>query len=448
METRQEAAGSGKRFAGIQIPPDLKWSHFFNLYVASFFVACLITLPAVLQPAFLKEVINIPEQQAGSINSGLQNMTQVAMLLFVGLIGILSDRVGRRILAVLGFLVCGVFFILFGHAKDIALAVGASSLGGQIFVTYLIRFIIGIGIFLSFPQFITMVADYTSPRDRGKGMAFHGIAMSLGSIITFGVMAQVARKTGLLSLFYIAGVLGFLGVVVARLGLVDRMPKEQARKLGIKEIYNVVSKSLPLKAGYVTTFVARADIIVLATFLIVWMVYASDKFGLSPVKATARGGIVMLVMSLTTLISHPIVGILLDRLGRTPIIIAGLLSAGGGLCLIAATQNPFSPMMFFYVTLMGIGFSAASVGAITLASDASPKPLLGSILGGLNTMQPIGVLIFLQVGGFLFDELGYWTPFALKGIADLICGVWIIAARKGIVVLKQEGNRPSGPPRP
>lgn len=44
MEERQEASSSGKRFAGIQIPADLKRSHFFNLYVASFFVAQHISL--------------------------------------------------------------------------------------------------------------------------------------------------------------------------------------------------------------------------------------------------------------------------------------------------------------------------------------------------------------------------------------------------------------------
>ena len=438
MEGKKETTRPSNRFAGIAIPPDLKWSHFFNLYIASFFVACLIALPAILQPAFLKEVINIPKEQAGTINSGLQNMSMVAMLLFVGLIGILSDKVGRRILAVLGFLVCSIFFILFGHAKDISLAMGITGVGGQIFITYVIRFIIGIGIFLSFPQFITMIADYTAPRDRGKGMAYHGIMMSLGSIITFGVMAQIAKKTGLMSLFYIAGALGFLGLIITRLGIVDRMPEEKAKRLGIREIYSVVSKSLALKASYMTTLVVRADILVLATFIIVWMVYVAEKFGISPVKATARGGIMMMAMSLATMFFHPITGILLDRLGRTPVIITGIISAGFGLSLIAVTENPFSPVMYFYAILMGVGFSAASIGSIALASDVSPKPLLGSILGGLNTMMPIGVLIFLQVGGFLFDKLGYWTPFALKGVANLILGVWLLMAGRRIKAEAEE----------
>jgi MFS family permease len=81
---------------------------------------------------------------------------------------------------------------------------------------------------------------------------------------------------------------------------------------------------------------------------------------------------------------------------------------------------------------MGVGFSAASAGAITMATDASPKQSVGSILGGLNSMQPIGTLFFLQAGGYLLDTVGYWTPFALKGIVNLILALWLIVVRKRI----------------
>ena len=245
MTEREEGARSDKRFAGIKIPPDLKWSNFFNMYLATFFMSCLMILPAVLQPAFLKEVINIPEEQAGSINAGLQSMSYVATLLFVGLVGILSDKVGRRILAITGFVACGVSYIMFGWAKEISLALGITSVGGQIFVTYVMRFLVGISLITCYPQFIALVADYTGERDRGKGMALNGIMMGLGSIVVFAVLAQIARKTGLMSLFYVAGAIGFLGALVSRLWLVDRMPKEKPENLGIKEIYRVVPKVSP-----------------------------------------------------------------------------------------------------------------------------------------------------------------------------------------------------------
>jgi MFS family permease len=436
MAKREDGVRSGKRFAGIEIPPDLKWSNFFSMYLATFIMSCLMILPAVLQPAFLKEIINIPEEQAGSINAGLQSMSYVATLLFVGLVGIFSDKVGRRILAISGFVACGVFYIMFGHAQDISLALGITSIGGQIFVTYVMRFLVGMSLITCYPQFIALVADYTDKRDRGKGMALNGIMMGLGSMVVFAVLAQVARKTGLMSLFYVAGAIGFLGALVSRIWLVDRMPKEKPEKLGIQEIYKVVSKSLPLKISYFTTFIARPDTSIIATFLILWMVYAADTYGVS--HATARGGMVMATMGIVSFFAFPAVGVLLDRWGRVPVLICGLVSGGLGLCLAGVTDNPFSPTMYLCLSLMGLGIAGAVPGANTIASECSPKPIVGSILGGLNSMHPLGVLFFLQVGGLLFDRVGYNTPFIMKGIVNLVWGLSLFTIRKRVVVAKRE----------
>ncbi|MBW1823367.1 MAG: MFS transporter, partial [Deltaproteobacteria bacterium] len=421
------------KFAGIEIPPDLRRSHFFSLYLATFFIACVTVFASFIQPLFLKQVINIPEAQAGSINSGLQNVSQVITLLLVGLIGILSDKVGRRILPVIGFIIAGAFYVAFGYAKEISLALGIASVGGQVALIYLIKLIIGIGFILCYPQFITMVADYTFERDRGKGMALNGVMMSLGAFIIFGVLAQIAVKVDLLTLFYIIGGLAILGAFISRVGLVDRMPKEKPKKLGYKEIYRTVSKSLSLKVSYIVTFVARADVVIIGTLIFVWVVYVAEDFGIDPVRASTKGAIVMLVMTFATFFSFPVVGVLLDRIGRIPVLIATLIIGGTGYCLMAMTENPFSPVLYVFACMIGIGFAGAVTGANTLASDASPKPILGSVMGGLNTMQPIGVLIFLQLGGFLFDKVGPWGPFALKGIADVACGLWILSVRKRLV---------------
>jgi MFS family permease len=440
MSEQEVQQGSQKKFAGLTIPPDLKGSNFFSLYLLTFFIACTTVFASFIQPLFLKQVINIPEAQAGFINSGLQNVSQVITLLFVGLIGILSDKVGRRILSIFGFMIAGVFYIVFGYAQEIALAMGITSVGGQVALIYFIKLIIGIGFILVYPQFITMVADYTYERDRGKGMALNGVMMSLGSFIVFGVLAQMAVKVDILVLFYVIGILAILGALIARTSLVDRLPKEKAKKLGYKEIYKTVSKSLPLKVSYVTTFVARADVVIIGTLIFVWTVYVAEDFGIDPTKAAAKGAIVMLVMTFACFLSFPIVGILLDRVGRIPVLITTLLIGGTGYCLMAITENPFSPVLYLCACMIGIGFAGAVTGANTLASDASPKQMLGSIMGGLNTMQPIGVLIFLQVGGYLFDKVGSWGPFALKGIADLICGLWILSVRKRLTVPVKEEN--------
>jgi MFS family permease len=441
MIEEQKKRASGRRFAGIEIPADLKRSHFLSLYLATLLTACITVFASFIQPLFLNQVIGIPEDQAGSINSGLQNVSQIITLFLVGLVGIVSDKVGRRRLTIAGFLIAGTFYIIFGYAREISLALGIVGVGGQILIVYGIKLAIGLGFILCYPQFITMVADYTLPRDRGKGMAYNGVMMSLGAFIIFGVLAQVAVDLPLMTLFYIIGSVAFLGACIAYFGLVDRMPAGKPGKLGFRAVYRIVSNSLSLKASYLTTGVARADVAVISTLVFVWVVYAAEDYGMDPLQASAKGAMVILSMALATFITFPVVGMLLDRIGRVPVLTVSLLTGGVGFCLMALITNPFSPFMYVLAGLVGIGFAGSVAGANTLTSDAAPKPILGSIMGGMNTMQPIGVLFFLQLGGYLFDTLGSWAPFALKGLADVACGLWIFSLRKRIGPLQNEDSR-------
>ncbi|RMF95292.1 MAG: MFS transporter [Candidatus Schekmanbacteria bacterium] len=440
MPPDRENVLKAKTFAGIEIPPELKWSNFLNLYFIAFCAGSIVALPAVLQPAFLKDIINIPQEKAGIINSNLQNMSQIAWFLFVGIAGMFSDKVGRRILAIVGFIFCGISFILFVYIKHIALLIGMGSINEMVILTYITRFLLGIGIILAFPQTMTLVADYSYNKDRGKAMAYHGLTMSLGSILVFGVIAQLGKKMGLSNLFYISAGIGFAGLFATLLGVVDRMPEQKPKKIGIKKIFDTVIEDIALVASYVTTFVSRIDIVIISTFVIVWMVKVADKFGMTSIQATMKGGIILLVMSVATLLAWPIIGILLDKWGRGQVMILGLFLGGAGFTLIALTKNPFSSPMYLYTTLMGVGFSAATASASALTADASPKPLLGSVMGGLNAMQPLGAFIFLFLGGISFDKLGYWGPFALKGAVDILCGIWILFIRKRLILSSRENR--------
>ncbi|MCK5186839.1 MAG: MFS transporter, partial [Deltaproteobacteria bacterium] len=422
----------------------LRATNFFALYLASWIMGCLMTLPVVIQPVFLKETIGIPEGLAGSINSGLQNMSQVATILFIGLVGVASDKYGRRIFIVAGFVLCFIFYIVFGHSKDIAMLLGIGSVQGQLVCVYLIRFIIGIGLVMSHPQFVTMVTDYTVEQGRGKGMALHAIMISLGALSVYGLFTQIATKTGVLGLLYLGGLLAVGGALVAGLGLVDKMPDVRMKQAGIKEASRAVSKSFALKVSYFAAFVTRADIAIPSTLLIVWMVSVADRFGYTPVEATARGGFILMVSSLFRLVSFYALGIMLDRIGRTPVLIATLLLAGIGYILIAVVVNPFSNGMFVYVCLLGFGKNGAIVAANTLASDAAPKPMRGSILGGLNTIGALGIIFFLQACGYLFDNLSYQSPFLFKGAFNVLFGIWVWNARDRILVIPYAQKNGSG----
>jgi hypothetical protein len=50
--------------------------------------------------------------------------------------------------------------------------------------------------------------------------------------------------------------------------------------------------------------------------------------------------------------------------------------------------------------------------------------MVGTVLGGLNTVQPIGILLFVGIGGYLFDAFGPGWAVAIKGAANLVLCAW------------------------
>jgi len=444
-----------KKFAGIDVAPDLSRTNFFFLYLNTLFIGMLMVMVAIIQPAFLKDVLNVSPDFFGSINGFLQNMSQIATLAFVGIVGVISDKVGRKILAIIGFVVLAVFYYVYGMSHEIAAVLNVpAGFSSQIcallsfapsraaeftdfapglLVAYIIRLIVGIGMILCYPQFITMVADYTREQDRGKGMALNGMMMGLASILIFAIIAPITPTLGVDGLFALASAIAIVGVIGTLLFLKERLPdtKKKGSK-GLREIFPIVMRSPALKSSYLCSLIGRADITVMATFMIAWAVQEGGKLQLASEVATKKGAIPMIVFSLTSLLAFPFIGILLDKWGRLSTIMLTLMIAGVGFLWVAICPGPFSGVIYVAVGIVGFGIAGSIAGANTLAADASPKALVGSVLGGLNTMQPIGMIFFLQVGGYLYDVLGPGWAFGLKGVADIVLVIWLLTMKKKI----------------
>jgi len=451
---------ASKHFAGIEVAPDLCRSNFFFLYLNTLLIGILLTIPAIMQPAFLKDIIKVSVDFLGSINGAMQSIGQVAMLVFIGIIGMLSDKTGRKPLAFVGFALLTVFYFLFLYSNLIAsfLHIPASfsatlctalsfNSAKDIFLpfspglltAYLIRFIIGFGLVLVFPQFKAMVADYTDEKDRGKGMAINGFMIGLASLLVFAVFTPLSKKSGIEMLFYISTFIAVVGTVMTLWGLRERLPEKKAAKRSVRELMGVVRKSLALKASYLCTLVTRVDAAITGTYLITWAVKLAPRYGLSSEAASFKGAIPMMVMGTFTLVAFPVFGILLDRWGRVPTIILSLFLGGMGFISIAVSSTPFlNTSIFLGVILVGCCVCGAVVGSSTLAADASPQGLVGSALGGLNTMAQIGMIFFLATGGVLFDKLGPWGVFLTKGITNIVVGLYIFTIRKKIMIHPEE----------
>ena len=455
-----EQAGKTKKFAGMEVPPELTQTNFGVLFFNTLLIGMLMIVPTLIQPAFLTDVIKVSPDFFGSINSLLQNMSQIATLALVGLIGLLSDKVGRRLLAILGFIVIALTFYFFSISPTIAAAFSLSpafaaklcawlsfaparaqefnAFAPALLTAYIIRLAIGVGLVLCYPQFIAMVADYTYEKDRGKGMGMNGLMMGVAGILVYAAIAPIQKKTGVVPVLHMVCAIALVGAVFSWLFLKDRMPEKSIEKQGIGEILRTVKKSSALKAAYMVSLVTRVDTVIVGTFMVSWAVNVADTYQLTSTAATQKAALPMIVMSITAFISFPFIGILLDKWGRIPTLLLSLSCASAGMLMIALSPSPFGPAIYVAVILGAFGMAGSVAGSNTLATDASPKGMVGAILGGVNTMQPLGILFFMALGGYLFDRLGPGWAFALKGMASLILVLWLFVIKKQLQDFSKE----------
>jgi hypothetical protein len=115
-------------------------------------------------------------------------------------------------------------------------------------------------------------------------------------------------------------------------------------------------------------------------------------------------------------------------------IILGLSLSTVGFIILGSVGNPFSKLVWLAVALIGASQASVTISSNALCADAAPKPLLGTVMGGKNTMAPIGTIIFLQVGGLLFDTVGPMSAFFMKALVNFLVFAWVVAVRKKVVM--------------
>ncbi|OGL44793.1 MAG: hypothetical protein A2149_08400 [Candidatus Schekmanbacteria bacterium RBG_16_38_11] len=413
-------------FLGVKIPSDLAKKNFLSLYGAAFFGTVLTVFPAIIQPLFLKEIIGIPDKQAGSVNSLLQNMSQIASLLLAGYVGYLSDRVGRRILLLWGFISTGIFYLTFAYSKEIGLLIGMSPEAACL----IIRFLLGVALLFTWPQFTTLTTDYTYKESRGRAMAIYGFMVGLATIFTAGVMGQLPKKIGIYGSFYVIALITLIGWFVAQIGIVDRFPENKKKEGKLKEALALAKESTSLKVSYVATFVSRADAPIFRLIFFVWAVTESRKYGFSPAQATGIGGLVLMGLATTALLSNIALGPMVDKIGRVSTLMTSMTCATAGFLILYFFKNPFTYWIAIPVALVGFGMSGAVIGANTLAADSAPKHMVGTVIGGLTTIQSIGIIVLLQSSGFIRDIISNQGAFLFKAAVNILAILWIFSVRK------------------
>jgi len=113
-------------------------------------------------------------------------------------------------------------------------------------------------------------------------------------------------------------------------------------------------------------------------------------------------------------------GLLIDRIGRRKVLLAGPLITGVAALLVAraAIGGTFTELLV-YQFIGGIGQQIWMVSRLSVIADTGESTQRGRQITSMDGLQQVGILIGPALGGLLAVTWGIWLPFTVQGIIIL-----------------------------
>ncbi len=384
-----------------------------------------MTMILALQPIYLRSVLGVSLEDAGAINANVQVLTEILDLLVIGYLGHLSDIYGRVRVVVWGFVVAGIAALIIPYSLEVGMMFGLSGLA----IFYLMRIFMSLGTTAVWPQLAAVTGDFSSQKDRAVLMSKMAFMMAFGATLVYAILMQLPRYAGLIPTMYIIPAVAFIGGWLANRYLVDVATTTVERKMPWKEVFDLVKSDRRLRLSFLSAFSSRNDLVLIGLFVMLWFVYFADVVGMGHEEAAARGGALIGVIGLTILVSIPFWGWFIQRFGRMAALAVGLFLSGIGFTSMAFVVNPYDWGIYIPAVFMAVGQAGTLIAPQVLTIDLAPKPMRGFVLGAFNTVGGIGMIFFVQIGGFLFDWIGPYAPFVFTGLGNLLImlyAVWLM----------------------
>ncbi len=385
------------------------------VYLIAALSMIFMTLAVAVQPLYLRQVLGLSLDSAGMINANVQVVAELLTLVVIGALGVLSDRFGRVPILVGGFIVGAVGGFLAPFSYQLGTMLG---IGGIAFY-YLARVIMSLGTCAVWPQLATLAGDFTDYDSRARKMSNATSMMAFGSALVFAVLMQIPRHSGVITVMLFNAVLGVIGAWLVLRLLVDVAPRNPGRSIPWRQIRDLLARESRLRVAFAAALFSRGDVAVIGLFYMLWTLYFAELVGKTQEQATAHAGFVIGVVGLVLAVTSLGWGIVVERLGRLNSLIVGMATSGVGFLLMGVIVNPFDGIVLVPMILIALGQVGALLSPDVLAFDLTPRTFRGSMIGALNMVSGIGIIILLEVGGYLFDTVGPCGPFLLIGSANL-----------------------------
>jgi MFS family permease len=332
--------------------------------------------------------------------------------------GILADRVGRKPVLVAGWLIGLPVPLLLIWAPAWSWIIVANIL-------------LGINQGLSWSTTVIMKIDLVGPSRRG-------LAMGLNEAAGYGAVAVTALATGAIA--EQAGLRPapfLLGLAYAALGLTisSVLVHETADHVQQEQRLRLDSDRPDWRTVFVRTTFADRSLSAACQAGLVNNLNDGMAWGLLPLFYAAGGltiaqiGILAAVYPAIWAVAQVGTGAWSDRIGRKPLIVAGMLVQAAAIAVIAVGSS--FGIWLLAAAALGLGTALVYPTLLAAVADVAEPSWRGSALGVYRLWRDLGFAVGAIVAGLVADAAG--VPVAILLVA-------VMTATSGLVVLVRMGE--------
>jgi MFS family permease len=386
----------------------------------SFFGIAMMSFINTCQAYLFEEVLLIPQAEQGVVAGNMTFVSEIVVIATIGLIGAMSDKIGRKPIYVTAFIILSIGYFLYPLAKDVE-------------TLTLFRMFFALGLAANTAMLPSVANDYPAEQSRGKMLAVCFTLNGLGFILIMlpiqkllGVFLEMTNGDAVLTARYwiwtASAICLFVSTGLAY-GLKSGAPAQLEKKDGFLASMKIAlraGKRLRVALAYTAAIVARGDMAVLSTFFVLWLTQVGVNAGMDTAAAAQRGLLFYILIQAFALCWLPILGLILDRIDRVLGLAMAMLLAGIGYLSLFLLDDPLGPMMWVCAVLVGIGEMSANLASLTLIGSEAPVKGRGAVIGLFSLCGAIGILIVAKVGGTLSATYGPVAPFVLVAGANVV----------------------------
>jgi MFS family permease len=354
------------------------------LYVAA--------LPAPLLPFPEPVRVGILISLYGIVNAFLQP-----------LMGALSDRMGRRKLFIfLGLVLMGVATVGFIPAT-------------QFLDLLFLRAVQGVGVAVTVPAAMALMADASPPNLRGSAMGIYTTMRMVGFGAGPLLGGYLIEASGFETSFLTGAFFILLGIIAVLLWVKEIRPKVVPKSDVKFRVFDRKLINIGLVGAGIATFMMASDFSMIATL--------ETQINAQLNETAFSFGLAYSALIISRLIFQIPLGRLSDRWGRKPFIIAGLIFIAPATLLLGlvTTTSQFIVVRIF----QGAASAAIAAPAFALAADFSHAGGEGRQMSLVTMGFGLGIALGpLLAGGLVLYS--FLLPFIIAAILSIIVALFVL----------------------